>query len=101
MLKIDDLSHIARVTNAAVIRISESKLGDSVLCCDRNRQRGGMACYIGNYLIYNVKLYFSKDKENTFFESLLPNTKPIVVGTIYCPPNQPNLWRFLMTICLK
>ena len=25
-----------------------------------------------------------------FFELLLPNTKPIVVGTIYGPPNQKN-----------
>ena len=100
--KIDELRHIARLTNAAVIGISESKLDDSVLTseiqideydlfrCDRNRHGGGVACYIRNDLSYNVQSYFPKDIENIFFELLLPNTKPIVVGTIYRPPNQTN-----------
>ena len=100
--KIDELRHIARLTNAAVIRISESKLDDSVskseiqideydlLRCDRNRDGGGVACYIRNDLSYNVKSYFPKDIENIFFELLLPNTKPVVVGPIYRPPNQAN-----------
>ena len=102
MPKIDELRHIARLTNAAVIRIPESKLDDSVLtseihidgyerlCCDRNRHGGGVACYIRSELSYNVKSYFPKDIENIFFELLLPHTKPIVVGTIYRPPNQTN-----------
>ena len=101
--KIDELRHIARLTNAAVIGISESKLDDSVstldiqidefdlFLCDRNKHGGGVACYIRNDLNYNVKSYFPKDIKNTFFELLLPNTKPIVVGTIYRPPNQTNL----------
>ena len=65
--KIDELRHIARLTNAAVIGICESKLDDSVstsqiqideydfLRCDRNRHGGGVACYIRNDLRYNVK----------------------------------------------
>ena len=56
--KIDELRHIARLTNTAVIGISESKLDDSVLTseiqideydllrCDRNK-RGAVAwCYL-------------------------------------------------------
>ena len=39
---------------------------------------------------YDVKSYFPKDIENISFELILPNTKPIVVGTIYRPPNQAN-----------
>ena len=39
---------------------------------------------------YNVQSYFPKDIENILFELLLPNIKPIVVGTIYRPPNQTN-----------
>ena len=77
--KIDELRHIARLTNAAVIGISESKLDDSVstseiqideydlLRCDRNRHGGGVACYIRNDLSYNVKSHFPKDIENIFF----------------------------------
>ena len=53
-------------------------------------RRGGVACYIRNDLSYDVKSYFPKDIENIFLELLLPNTKPIVVGTIYRPPNQTN-----------
>ena len=100
--KIDELRHIARLTNAAVIGISELKLDDSVptsevqideydlLRCDRNRHGGGVACYIRNDLSYNVKSYFPKDIENIFLELLLPNTEPKVVGKIYRPPNQIN-----------
>ena len=100
--KIDELRRTARLTNAAVIGISESKLDDSVptlevqldeydlLRCDRNRHGGGVACYIRYDLSYNVKSYFPRDIENLFFELLLPNTKPIVVGKIYRPPNQTN-----------
>ena len=52
--KIDEVRHIARLTNVAVIGISESKLDDSVsasetqideydlLRCDRNRHGGGV-----------------------------------------------------------
>ena len=72
--KIDELRHIVRLTNAAVIQIDEHDL----LRCDRNRHGGGIACY------------FLKDIENIFFELLLRNTKPIVLGTIYRPPNQTN-----------
>ena len=111
--KIDELRHIARLTKAAVIGTSESKLNDSLptseiqideydlLRCNRNRHGGGVACYVRNDLSYNVKSYFPKDIENIFFELLLPNTKPIVVGTIYRPPNQTNFRRFFMQTCLK
>ena len=98
--KINEFRHIARLTNAAVIEISESKLDDFVptskiqiveydlLRCDRNRHGEGVICYIRNDLSYNVKSYFPKDIEKIFFKLLLPNTKPIVVGTIYRPPTQ-------------
>ena len=67
-----------RLTNVAVIGISESKLDDSVvtseiqiseydlLRCDRNRHGGGVACYIRNDLSYNVKSYFHKGIKKYF-----------------------------------
>ena len=60
--EIEELHFIAKSTNAAVIGICESKLDASVLDpeisidnyknlrCDRNRQGGGVACYVRNYL---------------------------------------------------
>ena len=61
-----------------------------LLRCDRNRHGDGIACYIRNDCSYKVKSYFPKDIENIFFELLLPNSKTIVVGAIYRPPNETN-----------
>ena len=105
--KIEELRIIAKSTNAAIIGISESKLNESVLepeiqiddykilQCDRNRRGGGVACYIRNDLSYNILSVFPREIESVFFEILLPNSKPITVGTIYRPPNQSNFLEVL------
>ena len=105
--KIDELRYIAESTNAAVIGICESKLDASVLDpeisinnykilrCDRNRQGGGVACYVRNYLSYNALSVFPREVDNIFFEILLPNSKPTTVETIYRPPNQSNFLEIL------
>ena len=56
-----------------------------ILCCDKNR----------NDLRYNTLSVFPSEIERVFFEILLPNSKPITVGTIYCPPNQSNFLEVL------
>ena len=102
--KIEELRYIAKPTNAAIIGICESKLDASVLDpeisidnyktlrCDRNRQGGGVACYIRNDLSYNTLSIFPREVENIFFAFfLLPNSKPITAGTIYRLPNQSFL----------
>ena len=38
---------------------------------------------------------FPHEIESVFFEILLPNSKPITVGTIYRPPNQSNFLEVL------
>ena len=72
--KIEELCYIAKSTNAAVIDICESKLDASVLDpqisidnytilrCDRNRQGGGAACYVINYLSCNTLSFSVKLK---------------------------------------
>ena len=64
--KIEKLRYIAKSANAAVIGICESKLDASVLDpeksidnykilrCDRNRQGGGVTCYVRNDLSYKT-----------------------------------------------
>ena len=98
--KIDELQYIAKLSEAAVIGISESKLDDSVLSSeiqienydlirsDRNRHGGGVACFIRNDLSYNTKSFLPSEIENIFIEIFLPHSKPLVVGTIYRPPSQ-------------
>ena len=93
--KIKELRYIAKGTNAVVIGICKSKLEASVLDpeisidnykilrCDRNRQGGGVVCYLRNDLSYNTTSVFPREVENIFFEILLPNSKPIIVGIIY------------------
>ena len=54
-----------------------------ILRCDRNRQGGGVACYVRNDLSYNTLSVFPREAKNIFFEILLPNSKPITVETIY------------------
>ena len=49
---------------------------------DRNRQGGGLACYIRKYLSYNVREDFSPDLESIFFDLFLPKSKPILVGIL-------------------
>ena len=100
--KIEEFRIIAKSTNAVIIGISESKLEESVLepeipidnykilQCDRNRHGGGVACYIRNDLSYNILSVFPREIESVFFEILLPNSKPITVGTVYRPPIQFN-----------
>ena len=91
------LRDLAKSTNTT--SICESKLDASVLeqeinidnykimRCDRNRQGGRVACCIRNDLSYNILSVFPWEIENIFFEILLPNSKPIIVGTIYRPPS--------------
>ena len=98
---------MARLSNAAVIGIFESKLDESItnseilivnydlLRCDRNRKEGGVVCCIRNDLSYAQKNLLPNDTENVFFEIYLPKTKSITVGTVYQPPNHFNFIKTL------
>ena len=114
--KIEVLRFIWKSTNATVMGICGSKLDASVLeqeiildnykilHCDRNRHGGGVACYIRNYLSYNILSFYVKLKifslkiyylTPKFFQILLPNWKPVIVGTIYRPSSQNNFLELL------
>ena len=111
--KIEELRIIAKSTNTGIIGISESKLDEfvlepeiqiydyKILRCDRNRHRGVVAFYIRNELSYNILSVFPPEIESVFFEILLPNSKPITVGTIYSPANQSNCLEVLNENMIK
>ena len=44
---------------------------------------------------YNIISVFLREIESVFFEILLPNSKPITIGTIYRQPNQSNFLEIL------
>ena len=105
--KIDQSRYIVARTNAAVIGISEPKLGGTIfqseiqisnydlLRCDRRRNCGGVACYIRSDIGYLQKRFFLKEIKNIFAQILLPKTKPLIAGIIYRPPNQSNFLEFI------
>ena len=61
---------------------------------DRNRHGGGVACYVRNDISFNVRRDFSDEIENIVFDMLLPETKPILVGFLYRPPDQSKFLNF-------
>ena len=71
------------VTNAEV-----NINGYSIIRNDRNRNGGGVACYIRNDLCFNIKNIFSNSIEHVFFEILIPKVEPIAIGIFYRPPNE-------------
>ena len=108
--KIEGLCFIAKSTNAAAIGICESKLDASVLeqkisvdnykilRCDRNRHGEGVVCYIRNYSSYDFLSMFLCEIKNIFSEISLPNSKPVIVGTIHYPLNQKTFLELLNSI---
>ena len=76
--KVDELKCIANKTKAIIIGITELKLdhtvsdlevnlpGYDILWYDRNRNGGGVACYIRKNLCFNTRALNCKEIENTF-----------------------------------
>ena len=97
----------------AVIRISESKLDETILQseiqisnyellrCDRNRNGGGVACYIRSDIGYLQKHFFRKENKNISVEILVPKTKPLIVGIIYRPLNQSKFLEIINSNFVK
>ena len=100
--KIDELRQIASETKCVVISISETKLDETIqdeelqiqgynlIRNDRNRNGGGVACYVRNDIHFNIRDEFIDEMGSIFFDILLPKSKPILVGFLYRPPNQLN-----------
>ena len=98
--EIDELRYVARTSNAAVIGITETKLdntvydsevavdGYNIVRNNRNRNGGGLACYILNNICFNKKACIFDNIENIFIDLLFPKTKSISVGIMYKPPCQ-------------
>ena len=76
--KVDEIRYVTTPTNATVIRIFESKVDETILQleiqisnydllrCDRNRNGGGVTCYIRSDIGYRQKHFFPKEIENIF-----------------------------------
>ena len=97
--KIDELRDITNYIRPVILGITESKLdssvtnaevninGYSIIRNDRDRNCGGVACYIRNDLCFNIKNIFSNSIEHVFFEILVPKVKLMATGIFYRTPN--------------
>ena len=111
--KIEELKDIAKRTKSAVIGISESKLDSTILdpeiyienyeilCFDRNRHRGGVACYIRSDISYKLNSFLPNEIGNITFNILMPHTEPITTEIIYRPQINLNFLIFLKKIYLN
>ena len=63
--------------------------GYDLIRSDRNRHGGGVACYIKKERHYNVRSpTCPSNLENIFLDLHLPNSKSILIGILYRPPDQ-------------
>ena len=98
--KIDEIRYIAKLTNATVIRLSETKLDNTVLSIeletegydlvrsDRSRRGGGVACFVKNSNSYIRKSNFCINTESIFIEIFLPKSRPVLIGILYRPSDK-------------
>ena len=86
-MKYDEICYVAKLTNATVIGLSETKLDNAVLSSEleieeydlvrsgRSRRGEGVACFVKNYISYNRKPNFCINTEYFYrdFFYLNPN----------------------------
>ena len=101
------MRYIAKLTNATVIGLSETKLDNTVLSSELEiegyvlaiswwSQRGeGVACFVKSSISYNRKTNFCINAENIFVEIFLPKSKPFLIGTLYIPPDKYDFVNYL------
>ena len=75
--------------------------GYKILRSDRNRNGGGVTCYIRTNLFFSKRKNFSTEIEHLLFDIFLPKTKPILVGIFYRPPDQSGFLGNLSTAILN
>ena len=95
--KIEQLKSLLINSNISVLRITETKLDNTVnneevetkgynlIRSDRNGMEGGIPCYIQTSIPFNYHGCLSENFEKILIDILLPKSKPIMLGIIYRP----------------
>ena len=96
--KIEETRHLAKITNASVIGISETEFDGSVFSneaeiegynlirLDCSRKGAGVACFTKYSVVSSQKTNMRLNTGRIFTELYLPKSKPFVVGILYKPP---------------
>ena len=98
--KTDEIRYIAKLTNATIIGLSETKFGNAVLSSeleikgydlvrfDRSQRGLGVTCFVKNSILYNWKPNFCVNTESIFIEICLTKFKPVLIGILHRPPDK-------------
>ena len=93
--KIDEIRYIAKLANATVIGLSETKLdhtvsssgfkigGCDLVRSDQSQREVVVACFVKNSISYNRKPNFYINTKSIFTEIFLPKSKPVLIGILY------------------
>ena len=107
--------YIAKLTNATVIGLSETKLDKAVFSSeleieeydlvrsDRSQRGGAVACIVKNSIPYNRKHHFCINAESTFKEIFLPKSILVLIGVLYRPLDKRDFvnWATLTSLSFK
>ena len=101
--KLSELRILAAKAKPATLSLSETWLdetvtdsevaipGYSIIRKDQNRHGRGVCLYIRNDLSFNIRNDLqTMSIESVWIDILLPKTRPILVGSVYRPPNQQD-----------
>ena len=102
------IHYIAKLANATVIGLSETKLDKTVLRSeldiegfdlvrpDRSLKGEDVACFVKNYILYNRKSNFYFNTESIFIEIFVLKSKPVLTGVLCRLPD-----KYDFGICLQ
>ena len=107
--------YIAKLTNATVIGLSETKLDKAVFSSeleleeydlvrsDRSQRGGAVACIVKNSIPYNRKHHFCINAKSTFKEIFLPKSILVLIGVLYRPLDKRDFvnWATLTSLSFK
>ena len=100
--KIDEVRYIANITNASIIGTSETELDETFLSSesdvdgydlvrlDQSRRGDSVACCIKNSIAYSYKDSFSSNTESIFVDIFFPKSNPSLLSILYRPPNKSD-----------
>lgn len=115
--KISEIRLLCSELKLSVLGCSETWLDGSILDSeidianynlirrDRNRKGGGVCVFVRSDLMFNIRNDLdSASIEVVWMDILLPKSKPILVGSLYRPPDQRDFYELLEGVlndCLK
>ena len=72
--------------------------GYDLVRLDWSKRGGGVACYIKSLIAYSCKDYFCSNTKSIFVDIFLPESKQILLGILYRPPNKSDFVKHINNV---